>query len=106
MLALFGPLNLVSKIAGGFLVGALLLISLAYWNADRRADKFERQLVKATAELKRISSAKDQQGQVTKGNVEKAKVIYRDAERQAERIEKAPVSGRCETPEVIMGADL
>jgi hypothetical protein len=81
MLALFGPLNLVSKIAGGFLVGALLLLSLAYWNADRRADKFERQAIKC-AEGRKADRAAYETAQKDAASKNKAQVQKIESEQQ------------------------
>jgi hypothetical protein len=72
----------------------------------RHSAKVEAQLAKTTAELQRISSAKDEQAKVTTRTVERAKVIYRKADEQATKVEQAPLPGQCRTPPQVMGAGL
>jgi hypothetical protein len=64
----------------------------------RHSAKVEAQLAKTTAELQRVSSAKNTQAKVTKRTVGQAKVIARKADEQATKIETAPLPGNCETP--------
>lgn len=99
-------LSLIQKIIGSIGLAVILSLSLALFLADRRADKWEAQAVKLAAELKAISTAKDEQKVVTRSNVKEARQGRQDAERVARRIEEAPVTGQCETPEAVLQADL
>lgn len=72
-------------------------------------DKYDTAILKvveARRELDRISIAKNEQAKRAEGNIEKAERGNREADKQAERIEKAPLPGNCETPPEILGADL
>jgi cell division protein FtsL len=99
-------LPLIHKALYGSAVVLILSLSLALFFADRRADKWERQAVKANAELQRISTEKDEQAKETGRNLEAARerIVYVD--RIAREIERAPLPGQCATPPIIMGADL
>jgi biopolymer transport protein ExbB/TolQ len=101
-----GPLSFIQKILGSVGLAVILSLSLALFFADRRADKWERQAVKANAELQRISTEKDEQAKETGRNINSARerIVYVD--RIAREIEKAPLPGQCATPPIIMGADL
>jgi cell division protein FtsL len=99
-------LPLIHKALYGSAVVLILSLSLALFFADRRADKWERQAVKANAELQRISTEKDEQAKETGRNLEAARerIVYVD--RIAREIEKAPLPGQCATPEAILTANL
>jgi hypothetical protein len=106
----------ISRLAG--LVGAavvlLLVLALAWqtirieglkvWPISHKGLKAE--LADANDKLKAISSKRDEQGKTTSRTITETKIIYRDAEKVAERIEKAPTALDCKTPGEIMGADL
>jgi hypothetical protein len=91
-------------ILGAFFVQTARIEGFKVWPISVTGLKQE--LADAKAELKRISTAKNEQRETTKETIGKARIIYRDAERQAERIEASPPNGKCETPASIMGADL
>lgn len=72
-------------------------------------DKYQaaiNKLVAARAELKRISSAKNEQREETGKRIEEADNGIREADRRAREIEDAPTQPDCRTPPEIMGADL
>lgn len=59
------------------------------------------------AELKRISSVKNEQKVITVERIKVAERGNRQADEIAKKIEQAPVEpGACKTPDVILGADL
>jgi hypothetical protein len=58
------------------------------------------------AELKRISTAKNEQVERTKETIRYVERIRKEADGVAEKIEAAPLPGNCRTPDAIMGADL
>jgi hypothetical protein len=58
------------------------------------------------AELKRISTAKNEQVERTKETIRYVERIRKEADGVAEKIEQAPLPGNCKTPDAIMGADL
>jgi biopolymer transport protein ExbB/TolQ len=85
---------------------AILLLLLALGVVDRRADKWEAQSLKLSAELKRISTEKNEQRTETDENIAEAEKGRKGAETIAKRIEAAPIELGCKTPAEIMGADL
>jgi len=88
-------------------VGIFLILALALsWQIEKRARiKAGARIVELTAELKRISTAKNVQRDTTRRNIDQGKVIVRDAERVARRIEAAPVV-ECKTPSAVMEANI
>jgi biopolymer transport protein ExbB/TolQ len=85
---------------------AILLLLLALGVVDRRADKWEAQSLKLSAELKRISTEKNEQRTETDENIAEAEKGRKGAETIAKRIEAAPLPGQCATPREILSADL
>jgi biopolymer transport protein ExbB/TolQ len=85
---------------------AILLLLLALGVVDRRADKWEAQSLKLSAELKRISTEKNEQRTETERNIVSAEKGRKGAETIAKRIEAAPLPGQCATPREILSADL
>lgn len=57
-------------------------------------------------ELRAISDKRNEQKAETEKRVEQAERGNREADKQAERIERAPLPGSCRTPPEILGADL
>lgn len=57
-------------------------------------------------QLKAATSKRDEQARTTERTITETRVIYRDADKVAERIQKAPTAPECKTPPEIMGADL
>ena len=98
--------SLVHKIVGGIALAVILSLSIALFAADRRADKWEAQARKLSVELHRISTVKNEQKAHTERVIVEVERERKDAERAAKRIEAAPLSGKCETPREILGADL
>lgn len=85
---------------------AILGLLLALGVVDRRADKWEAHAGKLSAELQRISTAKNEQSRETQRNIDKGRerIVYVD--RVAGEIEKAPLPGNCATPPQVLQADL
>jgi hypothetical protein len=76
---------------------------------DGANDKVERLTIdnnELRAELKSISDRKNEQKAETGKRIEQAERGNEQADKRAERIEKAPLPGGCVTPPEIMGADL
>lgn len=88
------------------LAGFALLFYLQRNDARSDAGKYKKQRDYYVAELKRISTAKNVQRDETARNIAKAKDRIVIVERDAKRIEAAPLPGNCRTPDAIMGADL
>ncbi len=63
-------------------------------------------LAEARAELHRISTAKNEQQAETAKNTAKAKDRIVIVERDAKRVEAAPLPGQCRSPKEILEADL
>jgi hypothetical protein len=95
------------KLVGiGLLCLALAVQTIRLGAANNRADRIQIHLNEARAELKRISTAKNEQVDRTGENIEQAERGNREADKQAERIEKAPLPGNCATPKEILGSDI
>lgn len=71
-----------------------------------RVEKLQRDNNELRAELKSISSAKNEQKRETGENIKKAGTLRDKADADAKKIEQAPLPGNCETPPEVMGADL
>lgn len=63
-------------------------------------------LVNARAELKRISTAKNEQGGRTIVTIREAEKGNREADERAKRVEQAPPTQNCETSPEVMRADI
>jgi type II secretory pathway pseudopilin PulG len=95
------------KLAGlALLILALGVQTLRLGNAQDKAERFKAERNAARAELVAISTAKDEQKAETGRNIVKARQSESDAKRVSDRIRNAPVSGKCETPKEIMGAEI
>jgi predicted Holliday junction resolvase-like endonuclease len=79
---------------------------LALKSEKRHSTKLQAQVVKLDGQLKAISAKKNEQKQVTGGNIAKAQEGQKRAESIAKRIETAPLSGNCKTPKEILDADI
>jgi hypothetical protein len=89
------------------LLGIIAVQTIRVGHQARRADRAEFHLREARAELQRISSAKNQQGETTTRNISKARDNEAEAGRVAERIRNAPIEpGACKTPVEIMRAEI
>lgn len=108
LLAAFGWLRSLSwsQLLCLALAGLALLFYLQRNDARSDAGKYKRQRDYYVSELKRISTAKNEQQAETAKNIAKAKDRIVIVERDAKRIEAAPLPGNCRTPDAIMGADL
>lgn len=60
----------------------------------------------ARAELRRISSKKNEQQVITRDRIVVVEGKEREADKVAEQVENAPLPGQCRTPETVLGADL
>lgn len=69
--------------------------------ADARDD-----LASVRAELRAISDTRNEQAERTTRTIERTRVIYRDADVRARRVEEAPTAPNCETPPEIIGLDI
>lgn len=99
-------LNPLWKYSAAGLLFMSLLLGMAL-HLERRAKAREvAKVATLTAELKRISTERNEQAARTGKAIERVRIVYRDAERQAERIERAPLPGQCKTPDAVMGAEL
>lgn len=91
-------------------LGGTLFLSLMLGGAlmleKRQNGKLTRQVVSLNAQLQSLSTKKDEQGKTTSRTITETKIIYRDADKVAGRIENAPTAPDCKTPGEIMGADL
>ncbi len=96
----------LSHIAMIALVAACLVLKLSLASEQRHSAKLETQLVKALAELKRISTKRDEQKATTRETIAEAETVRREADKVAEQIEAAPLPGSCKTAPEIMDADL
>jgi hypothetical protein len=87
-----------------FVVAAFLDISL---QAEKRhSARLQTQVTKLSAQLKAISTARDNQKAVTAKTVEHVKERVKQADDRAKVVEQAPLNGKCETPKEILQADL
>jgi hypothetical protein len=86
-------------------VAILILIGLLSIQSDR-VISWKRTAQGFEAQLKAISTKKNEQKQVTGEKMVETRIIYRDADKKAVAIEQAPTAPDCKTPAEIMGADL
>lgn len=99
------PTLLMLKALPWKLIGlAALGVALVLMYAALKMEKAQN--VKLKAQLERISTAKNEQKQTTGRTIAETRIIYRDAESRAQRVEKAPTVERCKTPQEILSADL
>ncbi len=90
----------------GLLCLAIAVQTVRLGAANNRADRAEFRLNEARAELRRISTKRDEQKAETTRNIDRADNHRIQADRIAERIEAAPVPGNCSTSPEIMSADI
>jgi hypothetical protein len=72
----------------------------------RHSARLQTQVTKLSAQLKAISTARDNQKAVTAKTVEHVKERVRQADDRAKVVEQAPLNGKCETPKEILNADI
>lgn len=92
-------------ICGGLLFVSLIL-GIALKLEQRHSHKLEQRNTELAAQLKAISTAKNEQHETTVKNIVKADDGRKKAETIAKRIEAAPLSGNCATPKEVLQADL
>lgn len=74
---------------------------------QRHGAKVEAQLLKATSQLEKLSAqSKSQQKEVTKVVDHYVTVTKPVVKREVEKIEAAPLKPGCQTPDLVMSADL
>lgn len=100
---LFSPL--LKWALGGTLFLSLMLGG-ALFMEKRQNTKLKAQVQSLNAQLRAVSTTQNNQRVATERTITETKIIYRDAEKVAERIEKAPTASDCKTPGEILGADL
>ena len=86
-----------------------LLLAVQTVRLQHRGNQLEREKIannELRAELKRISSKKNEQQIITVEKIKQVETIRRIADKVAEKIEQAPLPGNCRTPNIILGADL
>jgi poly(3-hydroxyalkanoate) synthetase len=88
------------KLASGGLLFVCLMLGLKLAIETRHGNKVEGQLAKATAELQRISTAKNEQKTETGKNIAQAneRIVYVD--RYIAKLETRPLPGNCQTPDL------
>lgn len=87
------------KLVGlGLLCLALAVQTIRLGAANNRADRIQINLNEARAELKRISTAKNEQREKTGQNIGQAEKGERDAKPIADKIREAPIPPDCATP--------
>jgi hypothetical protein len=93
-----------------YVCGALLFLTLVLGIALKvervHSHKLDKRIVELTAELKSLSTAKNDQKVETVKRIEAVKERVRHADDRAKVIEQAPLPGQCKTPPEIMSADL
>lgn len=72
----------------------------------RHSAKLQTQIEKVSAELKRISAAKNEQKIITRDRIVIAERKAKDADGVAKKIEAAPLPGQCRSPSEVLQADL
>lgn len=95
------------KLLGMGLLALLLAVQTVRLGAERnRADRIQINLNEARAELKRISTEKNEQAERTKETIRIVERDRKEADKVAERIEAAPLPGQCRTPSEVLEAEL
>jgi hypothetical protein len=89
----------------------LLCLALAVQTVrlGHRSNQLEREKIannELRAELKRISTVKNEQVERTKETIRYVERIRKEADGVADKIEQAPLPGNCRTPDAVLGADL
>lgn len=86
----------------GLLLLALAVQTVRLGNAHNQIEKRDIRINELRAELKSISDARNEQKIVTVERIKEVVKLRRVAEKEAERIETAPLPGNCSTPKEIM----
>lgn len=90
----------------GILVALLAIQSIRLGHRSNQLERVKINLNEARAELKRISTKRNEQAERSGENIKKAETIRDKAESEAEKIEQAPLPGNCASPREILEADL
>jgi hypothetical protein len=89
-----------------FALFLILTLGAALFIERRSLDKCQDRNTELTAELKRISTAKNEQKVITRDRIVIADKGRSEAEGRAKVIEVAPLPGNCKTPSEVLGADI
>ena len=84
-----------------------LLLAVQTVRLGHRSNQLEREKIannELRAELKRISSKKNEQQIITVEKIKEVEKIRREADKVAEKIEAAPLPGNCRTPDELRTA--
>ena len=84
-----------------------LLLAVQTVRLGHRTNQLEREKIannELRAELKRISSKKNEQQIITVEKIKEVEKIRREADKIAEKIEAAPLPGQCRTPDELRSA--
>lgn len=82
----------------GLLCLALAVQTVRLGHRTNQLERAKIDLNEVRAELKAISTKKNEQADTTKGNVEQAEKSEREAKPIADKIREAPIPRNCETP--------
>jgi hypothetical protein len=93
-------------ISFGLLCLALAVQTVRLGAAQNRIERERIANNELRAELKRISTVKNEQVERTKETIRYVERIRKEADGVAEKIEAAPLPGQCATPVAVMEADL
>ena len=91
------------------LIVLALALAVQTVRLGHRSNQLEREKINSNelrAELKRISSKKNEQQVITVEKIKQVETIRREADKVAEKIEQAPLPGNCTTPRAVLEADL
>jgi hypothetical protein len=89
-----------------FALFLILTLGAALFIERRSLDKCQDRNTELTAELKRISTAENEQKVITRDRIVIADKGRSEAEGRAKAIEAAPLPGNCKTPSEVLQADL
>lgn len=93
-------------IVGGAVLIAFLTLFLLWKAADRRADKFQRQLIECVELRKKLERESREQQERTRTVIKQGKerIVYID--RKAKELESRPLPGGCRTPDLTAWKEL
>ena len=94
-------MSLLWKYVCGGMAFLCIMLGIRLYMETRHSAKLQAQVVKLSAELQRISTAKDEQGKTTGANIKQAEkqIVYVD--RVVTKLENRPIKAEgCETPDL------
>lgn len=103
---MLNAIPLVSKLLGLAALVAILTLTVLWQAADRRADKWQSQSLKLSAQLERLAVESEERQRESARRIAEAQGRIVVVDRIAREIEKAPLEGQCKTPDAILKADL